>query len=105
MKTALLIAGCLALLGMTAAAAQADNFRCPNGSIVSSGDSISEVMVTCDPPTNKVKRTDSEDTSGGRVRYIEVEEWTYNQGPNTLIHYLTFRNGVLIEVKTGSFGR
>lgn len=94
-----------ALLVFCAPEAFADNFRCPNGSIVSSGDSISEVMVKCDPPTNKIKRTDSEDTFSGRVRYIEVEEWTYNQGPNTLIHFLTFRNGVLIEVKTGTFGR
>jgi hypothetical protein len=85
--------------------AHADNFRCPNGSIISSGDSISEVMVKCDAPTNKVKRTDSDETIRGRVRYIEVEEWTYNEGPNSLIHYLTFRNGVLTEVKTGTFGR
>jgi hypothetical protein len=88
-----------------AVAASADNFRCPNGSIVSSGDSISEVVVKCDPPTNKVKRTDSDETFRGRIRYVEVEEWTYNEGPHTLVHYLTFRNGVLIEVKTGTFGR
>lgn len=85
--------------------AYADNFRCPNGSIVSSGDSMSEVVVKCDPPTNKVRRTDSEETGKGRVRYIEVEEWTYNQGPHTLVHYLTFRNGTLAEIKTGTFGR
>jgi Protein of unknown function (DUF2845) len=105
MKTSLLISGCLALLGMAATAARADNFRCPNGNIVSSGDSISEVLVKCDPPTNLIKRTDSDETVKGRVRYIEVEEWTYNQGPNTLVHYLIFRNGTLIEVKTGTFGR
>lgn len=96
---------CATLLLFIATSASADNYRCPNGSIVSSGDSISEVVVKCDPPTNKVKRTDSEDTAYGRVRYIEVEEWTYNDGPNTLIHYLTFRNGRLIEIKTGTFGR
>lgn len=83
----------------------AGDFRCPNGSIVSTGDSISEVMVKCDPPTNRIKRTDSEETFRGRVRYIEVEEWTYNEGPHTLVHYLTFRNGVLTEIKTGTFGR
>jgi hypothetical protein len=93
-----------AFLLLTVSAATADNFRCPNGSIVSAGDSISEVMVKCDPPTNKIKRTDS-DTVMGRVRYIEVEEWTYNEGPNTLVHYLIFRNGLLTEVKTGTFGR
>ena len=94
-----------ALLAFSVPEAFADNFRCPNGSIVTSGDSISEVMVKCDPPTNKVKRTDSDETFRGRVRYVEVEEWTYNEGANTLVHYLTFRNGVLIEVKTGTFGR
>jgi hypothetical protein len=93
-----------ALLSLVIPEAFADNFRCPNGSIVSSGDSISEVVVKCDTPTNKIKRTDS-DTVMGRVRYIEVEEWTYNEGPNTLVHYLTFKNGTLTEVKTGTFGR
>jgi hypothetical protein len=82
--------------------ARADNFRCPNGSIVSTGDSISEVIVKCDPPTNKVKRIEGE---GRRVRYVEVEEWTYNEGLNTLVHYLLFRDGVLVEVRTGTFGR
>ncbi len=102
MKVITLIA---ALLMFSVTAGYADNFRCPNGSIVSSGDSISEVMVKCDSPTNKIKRTDSEETFRGRVRYIEVEEWTYNEGPNTLVHYLIFRNGLLTEVKTGTFGR
>jgi len=102
MKTLFILAAGLALC---VPEAFADNFRCPNGSIVSSGDSISEVMVKCDPPTNRIKRTDSDETVRGRVRYVEVEEWTYNEGPHTLVHYLTFRNGVLTEVKTGTFGR
>ena len=102
MKLTLVLAS---IMVCAASGASADNFRCPNNSIVSSGDSISEVIVKCDPPTNKIKRTDSDETVRGRVRYIEVEEWTYNQGPNTLVHYLTFRNGVLTEVKTGTFGR
>ena len=93
------------LLMIIVSTGYADNFRCPNGSIVSSGDSMSEVMVKCDPPTGKIKRIDSEETIKGRVRYIEVEEWTYNEGPNTLVHYLIFRNGLLTEVKTGTFGR
>jgi hypothetical protein len=101
MKPYILLA---ALLTLVVPEAFADNFRCPNGSIVSTGDSISEVVVKCDPPTHTIKRTDS-DTIMGRVRYIEVEEWTYNEGPHTLVHYLTFRNGTLTEVKTGTFGR
>ncbi len=102
MKQLLMLA---AVVVFCASEASAGNFRCPNGSIVSTGDSISEVVVKCDPPTDRIKRVDSEETVRGRVRYIEVEEWTYNEGPNTLVHYLTFRNGVLIEIKTGTFGR
>ena len=102
MKLILMVAS---IVTAVASGAFAGDFRCPNGSIVSTGDSISEVMVKCDPPTNKIKRTDSEETVRGRVRYVEVEEWTYNEGPHTLVHYLTFRNGILIEVKTGTFGR
>jgi len=85
--------------------ASADIFRCPNGNLVSTGDSISEVYVKCDPPNFTVKRTEGEDTSRGRVRYVEVEEWTYNEGINTLVHYLIFRDGVLVQVRTGTFGR
>ena len=94
-----------AFLLISTAEVSADNFRCPNGGIVSSGDTISEVMVKCDPPTTLIKRTDSDETVRGRIRYIEVEEWTYNEGPNTLVHYLIFRNGRLVEVRTGTFGR
>ena len=90
---------------MVAATADADIFRCPNGNLVSTGDSISEAVVKCDPPTFSVKRIENEETGRGRFRIIEVEEWTYNQGPHTLVHFLVFRNGVLAEVRTGSFGR
>ena len=44
-----------------ATAASADNFRCPNGSIVSTGDNISIVSMKCDPPTYKNSRTESEE--------------------------------------------
>jgi len=85
--------------------ARADIFRCPNGNLVSTGDSLSEVIVKCDPPTAVVKRNEPGETSRGRVLYVEVEEWTYNEGPHTLVHYLEFRNGILTEVRTGTFGR
>lgn len=100
----LIITGILVIWGV-AGQAEADIFRCPNGNLVSSGDSISEVVVKCDPPTNKVKRIEGNETARGRIRYVEVEEWTYNLGPQTLVHYLIFRDGILVEVRTGTFGR
>ncbi|HXE98212.1 MAG TPA: DUF2845 domain-containing protein [Dongiaceae bacterium] len=88
----------------------ADNFRCPNGNIVSTGDSISTVAAKCDPPAGTFKREEpvvidlgrTEGRMGSKVIYIEVQEWIYNQG-STLLHTLIFRNGVLAEVRTGGF--
>lgn len=92
--------------------ALADNFRCPNGNIVSTGDSISTVSAKCDPPAGTFRREEPveveigrrEGKAGSKIAYIEVQEWTYTQG-STLLHTLIFRNGVLSEVRTGGFVR
>lgn len=94
-----------ALLLCTVATAAADNFRCPNGAIVSTGDNQSIVAVKCDPPTAKVSRMESEAGRRGATIMITVEEWTYNEGPDRLVHILTFRNGILMQVQTAGYGR
>ena len=99
--TALMLAG---LLGLTTLAA-ADDFRCPNGSIVSTGDNLAIVAMKCDPPSFKTSRMESEAGHRGATIMINVEEWTYNEGPNRLVHILTFRNGVLAAVQTAGFGK
>lgn len=86
------------------AVANADNFRCPNDNIVSTGDRISVVASKCDAPTLVSRREEPKIGEYGRTVYIEIQEWTYNGGPDTLIHILTFRNGVLVEVQTGGYG-
>lgn len=93
----------------SAVQASADNFRCPNDKIVSTGDSISTVSVKCDPPTRIFRREEPVTIIGGMggkgrtgVAYIEVQEWVYIQ-PSTLLHTLVFRNGILTEVRTGGF--
>ncbi len=97
---------CAVVISCTAVQAFADNFRCPNGSIVSTGDSISTVATKCDPPAGTFKREEpvafDDGTARRRIIYIEVQEWTYTQG-STLLHTLIFRNGVLSEVRTGGF--
>lgn len=88
----------------------ADNFRCPNGNIVSTGDSISVVAAKCDPPGGSFKREEPVEIGAGasghagKTIYIEVQEWTYTKG-STLLHTLIFRNGVLSEVRTGGFAQ
>jgi hypothetical protein len=104
------IFGVLAVvISFSAVKACADNFRCPNGNIVSTGDSISTVAAKCDPPAGTFKRIEPmvidlgrDGKPGSKVIYIEVQEWLYNQG-STLLHTIIFRNGVLSEVRTGGF--
>ena len=94
-----------ALIFSSPAISLADNFRCPNGSIVSTGDSIGVVATKCDKPSYIAKRIEPEESTRGRAVYIEVEEWTYNEGPDRLLHFLTFRNGILVEIRSGGYGK
>lgn len=103
MKRLLLLTACL-LAGLTDSAL-ADNFRCPNGAIVSTGDTMAEVYVECDPPSFKNVRTESEAGYRGATILVNVEDWTYNEGPHRLMHMLTFRNGVLEKVQTLGYGK
>ena len=99
-------------VGFTISAGQAfaDNFRCPNDNIVSTGDSISVVASKCDSPAFMFKReepmTVEDNRTDGKARtrtiYVEVQEWTYNQG---LLHTLVFRNGILSEIRFGGFAK
>jgi hypothetical protein len=105
MTMKIIFALCAAIISFSAVQAVADNFRCPNGSIVSTGDSISTVSVKCDPPAGIFKREEPmvlDSTPRTKIIYIEVQEWTYTEG-STLLHTLLFRNGILSEVRTGGF--
>ncbi|MDD3294874.1 MAG: DUF2845 domain-containing protein [Geobacteraceae bacterium] len=95
----------VAFVLLTATVAHADSFRCPNGSLVSTGDSISEVSLKCDAPTSVVRRDDPVETAWGKTAYVEVQEWTYNQGPNQFVYFLVFRGGRLVAVRSGDYGR
>jgi hypothetical protein len=106
----LIIAVFAFVISLSAGEARADNFRCPNDNIVSTGDSISVVAAKCDPPDGIFKREEplvlegrrGDGRAGTNVVYVEVQEWTYTQG-STMLHSLIFRNGVLAEVRFGGF--
>lgn len=104
MGKVLLLMAVFTIVGMVDNAA-ADAFRCPNGNIVSSGDNQSIVAMKCDPPTYKVSRMETEAGYRGATIVINVEEWTYNEGPDRLVHILTFRNGTLSSIQTAGFGK
>jgi hypothetical protein len=76
--------------------------------VVSQGDLKSDVLAKCGEPTWKDEHEEefSERLADGTVvkRYIPVEVWTYNLGPNRFMRVLTFRNGKLTDISTGSYG-
>lgn len=100
------------VIAFSAEQASADNFRCPNDNIVSTGDSISKVASKCDPPAGIFKREEpmviesgrGDGRTGTNTIYIEVQEWTYTQD-STMLHTLIFRNGILSEVSFGGFAK
>ena len=79
-------------------------FRCPNGSLVDTGDSIAIVSTKCDPPASVSRRSEAVETETGRIKYVEIQEWVYTAG-STLSHILMFRNGILESISTGGFVR
>jgi hypothetical protein len=88
-------------------------FRCgPN--VVVTGDTTVEVVIKCGEPTTKeVNRieTNKRQTGewkpsrrySGEVTYF-IETWTYNCGPHKFIKILTFRGGILKDIKLGRYG-
>jgi hypothetical protein len=76
--------------------------------IVSIGDSQSDVIVKWGEPMWKNSRQEElrEKLEDGRDRsvFVTIEEWTYNLGPNRFMRMLTFKNGRVTDIKTGSYG-
>ena len=90
-------------------------FRC-GGRIIGVGNTRDYVFHQCGEPSNIEERTERVATDY-RTRYPEdlegynyiinenqIEVWTYNLGRTQFIRYLTFRNGTLVDIKTGGYG-
>jgi hypothetical protein len=109
-------------LAVTASEAQADGMRCGRR-LVSSGDSLYRVRSVCGEPDDAQRRVVTQ-TERRRVRVpcgerrtesrcerteeysrdVVVDEWTYDFGEQRFIRYLTFVDGRLESVSTGSYG-
>ncbi|HMK60499.1 MAG TPA: DUF2845 domain-containing protein [Dissulfurispiraceae bacterium] len=109
---------------VTAVFASEDTFRC-GLNVVAVGDSKYQVLAKCGKPSDKdvrrekrIKRDLYRDLfpppgQGERERYrepflveeyVNIEEWTYDRGPSSLITVLTFENGKLVAVETDGYG-
>jgi hypothetical protein len=106
----------------TTASARADSLSCA-GRIVSDGDSRYEVKATCGEPDDAMQRVEYRTLRGrvvgpcskasGKLRCekteeqvveVVIDEWTYDFGKNRFIEYVTFEQGKLVSVRTGSYG-
>jgi len=112
------LAGLAVALG--ADASVADGMRCGTR-LVSQGDSTYEVKSRCGPPQDATRRVETR-TERRRVRVacgrgdaqcdrvqevsvdVVVDEWIYDFGPQQFVRYLTFLDGKLAHVATGSYG-
>jgi Protein of unknown function (DUF2845) len=76
--------------------------------IVSLGDSAGDVIMKCGKPAWKEAREEvlreKLDETKERKVFVTVEEWTYNFGPDKFIRIFTFRNGKLVDIRTGGYG-
>jgi hypothetical protein len=101
---------------------RADSLAC-NGRIASSGDSRYEVKAICGEPDDASQRVEYRSVRGrvsgpctrenGKLRCgqtreevveVVIDEWVYDFGKNRFIEYLTFEQGKLVSVRTGSYG-
>jgi len=96
-----------------------DGFRCATGRLVSVGDRMGEVRDRCGSPDATAQRVEKHRVKHRLPRrvgdivesYIEeveievpLEEWTYDLGRGSFTRYVTFANGVVINVVTGDYG-
>lgn len=77
------------------------------------GDSTFDVLARCGPPATRDARIETQAVwSGGdggppvvtAWRSVTVEVWGYDFGPQSFLRFLTFADGKLVKVETGSYG-
>jgi hypothetical protein len=106
-------------IGLGAPDAAAEGMRCSNR-LVSKGDSTYVVRSRCGEPRDATRRVETR-TERRRVRVpcgggvlcdrvqevvfdVVIDEWVYDFGPQQFVRYVTFVDGKLYKVATGSYG-
>jgi hypothetical protein len=119
------ISGALLVLAglLLSASARADSLSC-DGRIVSTGDSRYDVRSICGEPDDASQHVEYRSVRGrvsgpcardrsGKLRCqnsreevfeVVVDEWIYDFGRNRFVEYLTFEQGHLLSVRSGSYG-
>ncbi|AKF84301.1 Protein of unknown function [Myxococcus fulvus] len=95
--------------------ADAATLRCGNN-LISDGATTTDAVIKCGEPLSKQRRTEStstkervregkDESSTSKTVTVEVEEWTYNFGPNRLMQVVTFTDGKLTDVRSTVYGK
>ncbi len=113
--------GFMVLMGWAAPGSAYDTMRCGN-KLVSVGDPADKLTTACGPPTSVDEweeergfhfdpsprdhyRSSEKHGNGYRVRkFVKVEVWTYNNGPNRFIEYVRLENGRIKKIENGGYG-
>jgi hypothetical protein len=106
------VAGLLLLAPPAVPPAQAEGgFRCGTGRVIRNGETEDDVASKCGDPdavrTWTETRSETYWQNGHSVErqvVITHDEWKYDMGKDRLIRYLTFTDGRLCSVRTGSYG-
>jgi hypothetical protein len=115
MQTTRIILGALLLVAL-GKVGTADTLRCSSDQIVSSGDTTAAVLAKCGEPTQRTKSRECRKPHPGSPQAegqqaflakdcVTVDVWTYNFGPYRLVHMLTFKNGLLTDMRTKGYGQ
>ncbi|HEX4872032.1 MAG TPA: DUF2845 domain-containing protein [Nevskiaceae bacterium] len=91
----------LVLLALSGAATAQDSLRCGNR-LVSIEARMAEVLAACGEPSLRDVWSHPAPRSGNEI--AEIEEWTYNFGPNQLLRLLRFRHGRLRRIDADGYG-
>jgi hypothetical protein len=89
-----------------------DSLRCEGG-IVDLGDLTVDLLGKCGPPTLRDRWTETRDAVAVDVVHgvaaserttTEVEQWTYDFGPNRFMQLVTIQNGKVARIEQGGYG-
>jgi hypothetical protein len=77
--------------------------------IISTGDTKGDVLAKCGEPfyrtTHDEELREQLDATRSRKVVVNIDEWTYNFGPHRFLRIITFRNGLVVDIRTGGYGR
>lgn len=97
----------LVLLLLLTTSAYAGSMRCAN-QIVTNGDTKADVRLKCGEPVSQSEHQEQLREGIDQEREVRTtfvfNDWVYNFGPDQFMQIVTFKNGRVVEIRSGSHG-